>query len=93
MSLPEKRVKELIDLMNSKSTASIPSAKPIIEMFELAMDEKTMEYLLKAGQEDHTVPELKAIYHEMYGGDDEEWQDYWENTLMLMSFFHPHSET
>ena len=44
MALPEKRLKELINLMNSKSTASIPAAKPIIEMFNMAMDEKTMEY-------------------------------------------------
>ena len=92
MSLPEKRVKELIALMNSKSTASIPAAKPIIEMVNLAMDEKTMEYLLKAGQEKHTVAELKAIYHEMYGGDDVRWQDYWENTILMYSFFHPYDE-
>ena len=36
MALPEKKVKELIALMNSKSTASVPAAKPIIEMFGLS---------------------------------------------------------
>lgn len=93
MALPEKRLKELINLMNSKSTASVPAAKPIIEMFNMAMDEKTMEYLLKAGVEIHTVPELKAIYHEMYGGDDAEWQDFWENNILMFSFFHPCDES
>ena len=34
MSLPEKKVKELIALMNSKSTASVPAAKQIVAFFE-----------------------------------------------------------
>ena len=43
MALPEKKVKELIALMNSKSTASVPAAKPIIEMFGISMDEKVLD--------------------------------------------------
>ena len=35
MSLPEKKVKQLIDMMNSMSSASIPAKKPILEMFIL----------------------------------------------------------
>ena len=93
MSLPEKKVKELIDLMNSKSTASIPAAKPIVEMFNLAMDEKTLDYLLKAGQETRTIPQLEEIYHEMYGGDHEEWQQYWLTKIKQYSFFHPCDES
>ena len=92
MALPEKKVKELIALMNSKSTASVPAAKPIIEMFGLAMNEKVLDYLLKAGQDVHTIPELEEIYHEMYGGDSEEWQLFWENSIKKYSFFHPYDE-
>ena len=93
MSLPEKKVKELIDLMNSKSTASVPAAKPIIEMFNLAMDEKVLDYLLKAGQETHTVPQLEEIYYEMYGGDRDEWNEFWEKRIKRYSFFHPYEES
>lgn len=93
MALPEKKVKELIDLMNSKSTASVPAAKQIVEMFNLAMDEKVLDYLLKAGVETHTIPQLEEIYHEMYGGDSEEWQNFWEKRIKRYSFFHPYDET
>ena len=86
MALPEKKVKELIALMNSKSTASVPAAKPIIEMFGLAMDEKVLDYLLKSGQDVHTIPELEEIYHEMYGGDSKEWQLFWENSIKKYRF-------
>ena len=51
MSLPEAKVKLLIDKMNSMSSASIPAQKPIIEMFDMAMEEKRVDYLLKAGTE------------------------------------------
>ena len=85
MSLPEKKVKELIALMNSKSTASVPAAKQIVEMFGMAMDEKTLDYLLLAGQETHTIPELKEIYHQMYGGDDASWEDFWQKKIKKYS--------
>ena len=93
MSLPEKKVKELIALMNSKSTASVPAAKQIVEMFNMAMDEQTLDYLLVAGQETHTVPQLKEIYHDMYGGDDARWEEFWNNKIKKYSFFHPYDET
>ncbi len=91
MALPEKRVKELIVLMNSKSNANIPRVKPIVEMFGLAMDEKTMEYLLVAGRDIHTSAQLEEIYHNMYGGGDEEWRIFWQN-IKEYSFFHPCDE-
>ena len=56
--LPETKVKTLIDKMNSMSGASIPAQKPIIEMFNLAMDEKMLDYLLGIGTEYHTKEEL-----------------------------------
>ena len=93
MALPEKKVKELIALMNSKSTASVPAAKQNVEMFNLAMVEKVLDYLLKAGVETHTIPQLEEIYHEMYGGDSEEWQNFWEKRIKRYSFFHPYEES
>lgn len=90
MRLPEKKVKELIHLMNSMSTASIPAQKPIIEMFNIAMDEKMLDYLLKLGKETYTTGGLKAVYHDMYEGTDEDWQTFYSE-LMEMSFVHPKS--
>ncbi len=91
MPLPEKRVKELIALMNSKSNANIPAVKPVIEMFDMAMDEKTMEYLLFAGQEVHSEAELEQIYYSMYGNNRQDWQKFWQN-IKLYSFLHPCDE-
>ena len=52
--LPEKKVLQLIDMMNSMSSANIPAKKPILEMFDLAMDEKTLDYLIAMGT--HSKP-------------------------------------
>lgn len=90
MNLPEKKVKELIDLMNSMSSASIPAQKPIIEMFNLAMDEKMLDYLLAIGTKYHTKEQLEDIYHRLYGGTEKEWEDYWDE-IITMSFVHPKS--
>lgn len=90
MQLPEKKVKDLIGLMNSMSSAAIPAQKPIIEMFNLAMDEKMLDYLLNIGTQYHTKKELKDIYHKMYGGNDEDWEIHW-NEVITMSFVHPKS--
>ncbi len=90
MNLPEKKVKELIDLMNSMSSAAIPAQKPIVEMFNLAMDEKMLNYLLAIGTEYHTKEQLEEIYHRLYGGTREDWNAYWDE-IIEMSFVHPKS--
>ena len=90
MNLPEKKIKQLIDLMNSVSSASIPAQKPILEMFDLAMDEKMLDYLIKLGTTPHTIQELETIYYEMYGGSNEEWKAFW-NEVITKSFVHPKS--
>ena len=92
MSLPEKKVKQLIDMMNSMSSASIPAKKPILEMFDIAMDEKMLDYLIAMGTKPHTVGQLRNGYHKMYGGTKEDWDAFWEE-LLTMAFVHPHSET
>lgn len=88
MSLPEKKVKQLIELMNQMSTTKIPGHKKIIECFDLAMDEKTLDYLIKVGTEPHVIPQLQAIYFDMYGGGVPEWEKFWEG-ILEMSFLHP----
>lgn len=88
MHLPEKKVKELIDLMNSMSSAAIPAQKPIIEMFNLAMDEKMLDYLLTIGTKYHTKEQLEEIYHKLYAGSHEDWEAYWKE-IITMSFVHP----
>jgi len=46
MNLLEDKVIKLIDLMNSMSSSAIPAKQPIIEMFNLAMDKKMLDYLI-----------------------------------------------
>ena len=92
MSLPEKKVKQLIDMMNSMSAASIPAKKPILEMFDIAMDEKTLDYLIAMGTKPHTVGQLRNGYHKMYGGTKEDWEVFWKE-ILNMAFVHPSSET
>lgn len=89
MSLPETKVKELIALMNSVSNGGIPPQPPIIELFNLAMDEQTLDYLLAVGNEPRTVEALESIYTDM-GGQD--WPAFWEHILQ-MSFLHPKNHT
>ena len=89
MSLPETKVKELIALMNSVSNGGIPPQPPILELFDLAMDEQTVDYLLAVGNEPKTVEELEAIYTDL-GGDN--WPAFWEHILQ-MSFLHPKNHT
>lgn len=91
MSLPQKKVKQLIDLMNSMSSASIPAKKPILEMFDIAMDEKMLDYLIAIGTEPHTEKQLRDRYHKMYGETEDGWDSFW-NELLTMAFVHPYSE-
>lgn len=90
MGLPEKKVKELIGMMNSISGITIPAVKPIIECFELGMDEKTLDYLLRVGVEEHSVQELREIYIDLYGKEDFEknWDAFWHE-IYEMSFLMP----
>ena len=60
--------------MNSMSSANIPAKKPILEMFDLAMDEKMLDYLIAMGTKPHTVGQLRNGYHSMYGGTKEDWE-------------------
>ncbi len=79
MKLPEKKVKKLIGMMNSITQVKIPPMKPILEIFDMAMDEKMLDFLLRVGVEEHTMKELKKIYVRMYGREDYEknWKAFW----------------
>ena len=84
--LPEEKVKALIELMNSTTMGKIPPQEPILECFDMAMDEKMLDYLLAVGAEPHTKEELEALYNDMYG--DGQWDAFWKE-IMLMSFLFP----
>lgn len=84
--LPESKVKALLDLMNSTTLGKIPAQEPILDCFDLAMDEKMLDYLLAVGTELHTVEELEALYNSMY--QDGRWQETWDE-ILLMSFLFP----
>ena len=60
-------------------------------MFDLVMDEKTLDYLIAMGTKPHTVGQLRNGYHKMYGGTKEDWEVFWKEFL-VMAFVHPHSE-
>lgn len=81
MALDKKKVKKLIALMNSSNLVEIPPMGPIIECFEIAMDQQTVDYLLTLGIEPHTVPELKAMFCEQFKNDyhdlDAAWNSQW----------------
>ena len=87
--LPENKLKELIGMMNSVSGSAIPPQPPILEMFDIAMDEKMLDYLLAVGTEPHTVAELEAIYRAQ---GHEDWAQHWKEVLQ-MSFVHPYTDT
>ncbi len=90
MGLPEKKVKELIKMMNTLTESKIPPMKPIIECFEIGMNEKMLDYLLRCGVEEHSMEELKQIYIDMYGKKnfDAEWDSFWQE-IYEMSFLIP----
>ncbi|MBR5283539.1 MAG: hypothetical protein IKU27_00580, partial [Clostridia bacterium] len=69
--------------MNDMSTVKIPDRKAVLECFDLAMDEQMLDYLLAVGTEPHTVPELEAIYHRLYGGDIEAWEAWWTELMAM----------
>ena len=89
MSINEKKVKQLINLMNSMSNTHIMAHKSIIEMFNIAMDEKMVDYLLRLGNNYYTKEELKDVYVELYGKDG---LDEFYGELMNMSLVHPKSD-
>lgn len=90
MCLPEEKVKQLIELMNSITSVAIPPQQPVLELFDLAMDEKMVDYLIKVGTTTHSLAELKEIYMDMYGNDEEAWNAHW-NEIMLRGFIHQDS--
>lgn len=90
MKLNEKKVKKLIGMMNSLTEVKIPPMKPIIECFEIGMDEKMLDFLLAAGTEEHTIDELQGIYINAFGMDDynKNWERVWHD-IYEMSFLVP----
>lgn len=84
--LPKEKIKALLKLMNSTTQGKLPDHEIVLQCFELAMDEKMMDYLLAVGTELHTVEELETLYNSMY--DDGKWSETWDE-IMLMSFLLP----
>lgn len=90
MKLPEKKVKELIARMNSLTEVKIPPMKPILECFEIGMDEKMLDFLLACGVEERTMEQLQNIYRNQFGEDDfnANWKSVWQD-IYEMSFLVP----
>ena len=92
MSLDSNKVKQCIEMMNSITSVAIPPQQPVMELFDLAMNEKMLDYLIQVGTQVHTKDELKDIYISMYGNNEEEWNQHW-NEIMLRGFIHQESHT
>lgn len=90
MSLPEKKVRALIQLMNSVSKFHLPAVKPLLDCFELAIDERTLDFLLAAGTGPYAVDELKAAYRRLFQPSDleAEWRSFLDGVLE-MCFLYP----
>lgn len=90
MSLPTKKVKALIAMMNSTSQFHILPLKPVFDCFDMAMDEDMLDFLLAAGVGPYTEAELKALYLRMFSPADPE--DQWPkflDSILEMSFLFP----
>ena len=90
--LPEEKVVKLIELMNSTTLGQVPPEPEILDCFDLAMSEKTLDYLLAVGTGVHTKEQLKEIYQETF--DDDGWEETWQE-VFEMSFLmrRPDNET
>ena len=90
MSLPEKKVRDLIKLMNSVSKFHLPAVKPLMDCFDLAMDERTLDFLLAAGTGPYTRQELKTVYERLFRPEDPdgEWPPFL-GEILQMSFIYP----
>lgn len=88
MSLPENKVKELLEIMNSISEAKVPPEPPVIKCFELGMCEKTLDFLIAVGKEPHTMSELRSIYDKLFDDGEAGWEEVWAE-IFEMSFLIP----
>lgn len=78
MSFSHKKVKQLIAMMNDVSETKIPALKPVIETFEIAMSERTLDFLLAVGIDEHSKEELQQIYQDTFG--KQEYEEHFEDT-------------
>lgn len=83
--LPEEKVKALIELMNSTTLGKIPPQEPILDCFDMAMDEKTLDFLLAVGTDLHTKEELEAIYAGLY--NDGKFEELWAGIMECCFLF------
>ena len=90
MKLSEQKIKQLIAMMNSLSEVKIPPMKPILECFDMGMDEDMMDFLLEVGPKERTLEELKAIYGKGVGSQPgkRDWDSFF-GEILEMSFLFP----
>ena len=87
--LPEKKVKELIGLMNSISSVKIPAMKEVFELFEMTMDEFMVDFLTLVGTSPKSLQELKEIYIQLHHNEDG-WEEF-NDKVNLCGFIHVES--
>lgn len=88
--LPKKKVKELIELMNSISSVKIPTLTPVFELFDMTMDENMVDYLIQVGITPKNKTQLQEIYYQLFGENEKDWNKYWDH-LMVTGFIHVES--
>ena len=72
----EKKVRELIGLMNSISSVRIPAMKPVFELFNMTMDDFMVDYLIEVGTSPKSKEELKDISLDLDAVDLEQKEIY-----------------
>lgn len=88
--LDKNKLKKVLEMMNQRSSTKMPAMKPVLEIIDMVMDEKMLDWCLAVGPGPVAKTEMQRIYHEMYGGSQKEWEEHWKATL-IRGFYQPES--
>ena len=86
--LPKDKMKQVLEMMNSGSSTKMPAMKQVLEIVDMVMDEKMLDWLLAVGPGPVALTDMHKTYHDMYGGDEADWQAHWKKTL-ITGFYQP----
>lgn len=86
--LDKNKLKKVLEMMNQRSSTKMPAMKPVLEIIDMVMDEKMLDWCLAVGPGPVAKTEMQRIYHEMYGGSQKDWEEHWKATL-IRGFYQP----
>lgn len=89
--LPKDKLKQVLEMMNSRSSTKMPAMKQVLKILDMVMDQQMLDWLLAVGPGPVAKAEMQKIYHDMYGGVEEDWIAHWKKTLVT-GFYQPASK-